>query len=99
MERLERVLDVDRFISLMALEMMTWHWDGYTMKKNNYRVYHDPATDKVVFFPHVMDQMFWEPNGPIMPVNPEGLVPCSILQTTTTRRRYLRPLATPFTIP
>jgi len=94
MERLEHVLDVDRFISLMALEMMTWHWDGYTMKKNNYRVYHDPVSDKVVFFPHGMDQMFWEANGPIIPVNPEGLVARSILQTTAGRRRYRERVAT-----
>lgn len=88
LERLDKVLDMDRFISLMAMEVMTWHWDGYTMKKNNYRVYHDPGTGKAVFFAHGMDQMFWEPNGPIIPMNAEGLVAQSILQTTVGRRRY-----------
>jgi spore coat protein CotH len=74
MQRLERVLDLDRFLSLMAMEVMTWHWDGYAMKRNNYRVYHDPDTDRIVFFAHGMDQMFWEPNGPVLPPNLDGLV-------------------------
>jgi hypothetical protein len=87
MERLQRVLDLDRFISLMALEIMTWHWDGYAMKHNNYRVYHDPAADKIVFFPHGMDQMFWEPNAPLLP-NMEGLVARAVVTTAEGRRRY-----------
>lgn len=90
MERLERVLDLDRFISFIAMEVMTWHWDGYAMKKNNYRVYHDPDTGKVVFFAHGMDQMFWEPTGPILlPLDRvEGLVARSVLETADGRQRY-----------
>jgi hypothetical protein len=84
---LEKVLDLDRFISLIAMEVMTWHWDGYAMKKNNYRVYHDPDSDRMVFFPHGLDQMFWEPNGPIFP-RMEGGVARAVLQTPEGRRRY-----------
>lgn len=87
--RLEQVLDVDRFLTFIALEMMTWHWDGYAMQRNNYRVYHDPTTDKLVFFPHGMDQMFWEPNRPLFEMREiEGLVAQRLLQTTQGRRRY-----------
>lgn len=68
-EELNKVLDVDRFITYSALEVMTWDWDGYVKNRNNYRVYHDLDTGKMVFFPHGMDQMFWEPNGPIMPAD------------------------------
>jgi len=88
MQRLERALDLDRFISLMAMEVMTWHWDGYAMKRNNYRVYHDPDTDKIVFFAHGMDQMFWEANGPILPPIRDGLVARAIWETTSGRRLY-----------
>ena len=28
------------------------------VESNNYRVYHDVTADKIVFFPHGMDQMF-----------------------------------------
>lgn len=66
-KRMNQHLDVDRFVSFIAMEMMTWHWDGYLMKKNNYRVYCDPDSQRVVFFPHGMDQMFWNPQGGIYP--------------------------------
>jgi hypothetical protein len=85
--RLEEVLDVDRFLSFMALEMMTCHWDGYTMKRNNYRLYADPLTKKIVFFPHGMDQMFRDASFSIMPSG-EGLVAGAILSTRLGRQRY-----------
>ena len=88
MARLDQVLDVDRFMAFIAMEVMTWHWDGYAMKRNNYRVYHDPSTDKIVFFAHGMDQMFWEPDGSIVPPNRDGLVARAIWETTVGRRRY-----------
>ena len=52
---------MDRFLTLVALEVMTWHWDGYAMHANNYRAYHDPDSGKVTIFPHGMDQMFGVP--------------------------------------
>jgi spore coat protein H len=87
MEALRKVLDVERFVKFIAMEVMTWHWDGYAMKRNNYRVYHDLDHDKIVFFPHGMDQMFWEPDGPILP-NFDGLVARAITTTTEGRRLY-----------
>lgn len=56
--RLQETLDVDRFARLLALEVMTCHWDGYGLNRNNYRVFHDRATGRLVFLPHGMDQMF-----------------------------------------
>lgn len=84
---MERRLDVDRFISFLVVEMMTWHWDGYLMKANNYRLYHDPDTDRIVFLPHGMDQMFWSPGGTIFP-SPEGMVASRLLSATGIRTRY-----------
>jgi spore coat protein H len=86
-QRMGEVLDMERFISFVAMEVMTWHWDGYAMKKNNYRVYHDPDAKKLVFFPHGMDQMFWDAGGPLRP-NMEGLVAQAFLQTPEGRQRY-----------
>jgi hypothetical protein len=57
------------------------------MKKNNYRLYHDPATDKIVFFPHGMDQMFWVPDGSILPPF-EGLVAQQLVSAPEGRRLY-----------
>jgi hypothetical protein len=90
LERLRQVLDLDRFLSFAALEMLTWHWDGYVLKKNNYRVYHDPDVDKLVFFPHGMDQMFWDPNGVVVPrsTHAEGLVARAVLETSEGQKLY-----------
>lgn len=91
LERLEKVLDLNRFLTFMALEMMTWHWDGYTMKKNNYRLFHDLETGKFVFLPHGMDQMFWEPSHEIFPQRPppQGLIARAVLNTSEGRRQYI----------
>ena len=86
-QKLREVLDVERFISFLGMEVMTWHWDGYSLNKNNYRVYHEPDANKIVFLPHGMDQMFWDPNGPIRP-NFQGLVAQALVQTPEGRQRY-----------
>ena len=78
MGALEKHLDLDRFVSFIAMEMMVWHWDGYLMKRNNYRLYHDLDSNRAVFFPHGMDQMFWNPTGKIPP-GAEGLVAQAVL--------------------
>src|SRR5205085_8133457 len=53
-DALARVLDIDRFITFTAIEVMIWDWDGYPLKHNNYRIYHDMDRDKMVFLPHGM---------------------------------------------
>ena len=96
MERLEKVLDVDRFLSFVALEVMTHHWDGYSLKRNNYRLYHDPTTGKIVFLPHGMDQMFWVADAPLLP-SMEGLVARAVTTTPEGRRRYRERVSSLFT--
>jgi len=90
--RLEEVLDLDRFLTFVALETLTWHWDGYAMKRNNYRVYHDPTTERFVFLPHGMDQMFRQAWAPIVP-DADGLVARAILSTELGRDTYQRRVA------
>ncbi len=97
MERMGRVLDVDRFVRMAALETLVCHWDGYTMNRNNYRVFHDRAAGRMVFMPHGMDQMFGiqrsTPSAPIVP-HWRGLVARAVLTLPEGRRRYLGELAT-----
>ncbi|MEI8367313.1 MAG: CotH kinase family protein [Planctomycetia bacterium] len=60
-------LDVDAFVTFMALELMAGHWDGSTIGHNNYRIYVDPANgDRIRFLPHGMDQIFGDPGAPIL---------------------------------
>ena len=89
--RLEKLLDLDRFITFMALDVMTCNWDGYSMNRNNYRLYHDPDSDKIVFMPHGLDQMFGvaraSPNMPLFP-RMSGLVANAAMQIPEVRKRY-----------
>ena len=45
-QRLQQVLDLDRFVTSLALQAIMWNWDGYAMARNNYRIYHDPESGK-----------------------------------------------------
>ena len=51
-------LDVDRFMTYWAMEMLTNHWDGYANDRNNFFVYHDPTTGKLDFIPWGVDSTF-----------------------------------------
>jgi hypothetical protein len=66
-ERLNEILDVDRFLSFIAMELLTTHWDGYLIHINNYRLYHDPKTEKMVFITHGLDWAFRRPNVSLDP--------------------------------
>ena len=88
LQALEKVLDVDRFLSFLAMEIMIAHWDGYALNVNNYRIYHDPDSDKMVFIPHGTDQVF---HNTSMRTRPEmrGLVAHAAMEIPELRKRYL----------
>ena len=86
-EKLEKLLDLDSFISYMVVESLCWDWDGYPFKCNNYRIYHDPIKDKITFIPSGMDQMFGEPNGPALP-GFGGMVAQGVIDTPEGKKRY-----------
>lgn len=85
--RLEQVLDVDRFLTYVALDVMLWDWDGYAQNRNNWRLYDDIDKNRMVFMPHGMDQMFWKPEGSILPPM-QGLVAKAVLEIPEWRARY-----------
>ncbi len=86
--RLAQVLDMDRFLSFMAMEVLFNHWDGYTMNVKNYLVYHDPDAGKMTFIPHDLDQLFRDSQESILP-RPHGRVAQAVLKDADLRRRYL----------
>lgn len=89
---IEKVLDVDKFLTFVAMEVITVHWDGYAMNRNNYRLFHDLDSDRMVFLPHGLDQMFgvWRstPTSTITPMM-KGIVARTVIQSPEMRRRYL----------
>jgi hypothetical protein len=85
--KLQSTLDLDQFITYVAMDVMLWDWDGYSQNRNNWRLYHDPSTGKMVFIPHGLDQMFWKPEGPLLP-GFQGMVTRAVLQIPELRARY-----------
>ena len=87
-QKLEQLLDMDRFISYLAMEAIVWDWDGYPMNRNNYRIYHLPKENKLVFIPSGMDQMFQNVGGPIL-LDFQGAVAQAVMRTPRGRERYV----------
>lgn len=62
---IEEFFNFDTFLSQWAIESMTSHWDAYEFSIiNNYRVYHDPSTDKWQIIPTGIDQTFGSNQDP-----------------------------------
>jgi hypothetical protein len=58
LEDLDSALDTDHFLRFTAMEAAVDQWDMYGYSyffPNNFRIYHDPTTDKFVFLPWGMD--------------------------------------------
>jgi spore coat protein H len=87
-EAMEKKLDMDKFFALWAVEVMCCDWDGYCRNKNNYRIYHDPAMDKIVLFAHGKDQMFQNVQEPLVH-GWGGLLARRLWETEEGRRRYI----------
>ncbi|HWN94427.1 MAG TPA: CotH kinase family protein [Methylomirabilota bacterium] len=91
LEKLQRVLDVERFRTFAALEVFLVHWDGYCAgAPNNYRVFHDTTRDKMVFMPHGMDQLFGVSSSTEFSITPafKGLVANGLFSIPEERQRY-----------
>jgi spore coat protein H len=86
-DRLRQTLDVERFASFMALEVLVCHHDGYSLDRNNFRIYHDPRANRMVFIPHGMDLIF---KPPTLPLDGDwrGTVARSFMETEQGRQVY-----------
>ncbi len=95
-QRLPSVLDVDRYLSHAVVEIFTSHTDGYAMNRNNFRLYHDPDTDKFTFITHGLDWAFQNTGISIRPPM-NSIVTRAVLQTPDGRRRFKERFAQLFT--
>ena len=91
-KKLAAALDVERFITFAAVEVLIGHHDGYTMDKNNYRIYHDPASDQMVFLPHGLDRLLAKTDEPLLP-EWKGLVARAVLNTPSGQQKYLEKMS------
>jgi len=63
------------------------HHDGYSLDQNNFRIYHDPTTDKMVFIPHGMDLIFDDPTRDLEP-RFNGTVARAVMETPQGKQLY-----------
>lgn len=84
--QLEQRLDVEKFLSFMALEALLAHWDGYTFASHNFRVYCEPLPGRAVFLPHDLDQLMKREMS-LMPA-PRSLVAQAVMNMPELRNQY-----------
>jgi spore coat protein H len=94
---LGRVLDIDSFARYLAMQVLTANWDGYAMFMNNYRVYHDPASDRITFIPHGMDQTFAQASMPLLPRQWAGWLARQYMETRQGQELYRQQIGLLFT--
>lgn len=85
--KLGALVDLERFISMLAGEVLMAHWDGYWLNRNNYSVYNDPASKRMTFIPHGLDNMFQLPAMPWRPTM-QGLLVRAVIHTPEGQGAY-----------
>lgn len=85
-QELAACIDLPRFLDFLALERLLGHWDGYSITRNNYRLWL-PTTGGAVFLPHGMDQLFGDPEASVLD-HPPAIVASAVLQQPALRQRF-----------
>lgn len=55
---IEKIFNVDNFLKCLAMDVLTGSWDDYWYLKNNYYLYHVPASDRFEFIPYDYDNTY-----------------------------------------
>ncbi len=78
-------VDIDQFIDFWAMESLISHWDGYAGNTNNFFVYDDPGSGKIVFMPWGIDGTF---HGAELPMT-TGVLARRLYDLPETRAKYV----------
>lgn len=84
---LQRVLEVDKYVSHLVLELFASHTDGYARNRNNYRLYHDPSTGRFNFLVHGLDWAYADTGVSIEPPR-SSIITKAVIQTPQGRQLY-----------
>ena len=85
LEALAEIVDLDRFLTFWATEVLVGHWDGYAGHRNNYWFYREPG-GRFVFFPWGTDGTF-QLEGDPNPFDGISDPPLSVLALTAIPNR------------
>jgi spore coat protein H len=55
---LERLINVQQVLKVMAVDVMSGNWDGYTGNRNNYYLYRDQVTGRFEYIPYNLENSF-----------------------------------------
>ena len=94
LEALADIIDIDRFLTFWAVEVLIGHWDGYAGNRNNFYVYREPDAP-FVFIPWGADQVFTSTDGPfddfVSPpsVTAHGAIAHRLYRDDATRAAYV----------
>ncbi len=87
---LESIVDLDRFLSFWATEVLVGHWDGYAGDRNNYWFYRVPG-GRFVFLPWGTDGTFHLSDDPNPFDNISDPPPSVLALTAIPNRLYNHP--------
>jgi hypothetical protein len=89
---LQQRLDMERFLAFTAMEVLLWQDDSYALEARKFRIYHDPVTDRMVFFPKGVERVFEKTDGPLLP-ECKGVVAKAVLTTPAGQKQYRETVA------
>jgi len=52
---LYKIFNLNNYLKIMAIDVITGNWDGYIYNKNNFYLYHNTETDKFEYIPYDLD--------------------------------------------
>jgi spore coat protein CotH len=52
---LDAIFNLDDYLKIAAMDVITGNWDGYIYNKNNFYLYHNTATGKFEYIPYDLD--------------------------------------------
>lgn len=55
LEEIEKKLNVQQYLKIIACDIMTANWDGYIGNKNNYYLYRDQVSGRFEYIPYDLD--------------------------------------------
>ena len=90
LETLAEIVDLDRFLSFWATEVLVGHWDGYTGHRNNYHFYRE-QDGRFVFIPWGVDDTFHLKHDPNPFDNISDPPPSVLALTAIPNRLYNTP--------
>lgn len=80
-------LDIDAFLRFWTVEVLIGHWDGYTLQRNNFYLYHRPDSKKFYFIPWGADSAFGDTN----PIKTDTTLNSVFAGSALSRRLYEHP--------